>query len=973
MVAEADALLAALNPAQREAVEAPDGPLLIFAGAGSGKTRVLTHRIAYVIAARGVRPQEILAVTFTNKAAREMRGRVEKLLGSDISGMWLGTFHSVGARILRRDGDAIGIPANFVIYDEADRLAAMRRAMQTTGVDDKRLAPTKVVHVVSAAKNELLNAAAFATRASGYLEVEAARIYRAYEAELAAAGALDFDDLLMRTVFLLQDVPPVLEHYRRRWSHLFVDEYQDTNHAQYLMVSLLAATHRNLTVVGDDDQCLAAGTLVSMADGSRRSIEEIRPGDMVSSAGGSGTVRPARVLRISERETEEVIRIRTARGRELVSTPEHIHFAGYRPEVSPDSSRRNIVVTLCADRRGATPMHLIAVRGNDEKGAEIIRGLGLRVRPAHANSPRSWRYETVFKDMATLMQTATRLADALNGVIVMKGRFGINGGTDRESNSLPATRADSVLPGMTVFDESCGYDIVVDVERITGRARVFDLDVEHTHNFIANGLITHNSVYRFRGADIRNILEFQKDFPDAHVVTLEQNYRSSQPILDTAHAVIRVNQDRAAKRLWTERGGGEPVRLIPVYDEQEEALTVCGEIERLIGNESYSLSDFAVLYRTNAQSRAFEDVLLRRGIPYRLVGGLRFYERKEVKDVLAYLRLVANPRDPVAFGRIVNVPRRKIGDRSVAELERIARKRRISPFEAVEHVGEEAELGPAALQALSGFGKLIAGLGEQSLRLPVPRLLERIVEETGYQSMLRDGTPEGEERWANVTELVGYSEEYEDVPPPDGLHQFLENVALVSDVDSLDDTKSGVTLITLHQVKGLEFPVVFLAGMEEGLLPHIRALEEGDEGIAEERRLTYVGVTRAQQRLYLLHAFRRHLYGSAQTAQASRFLADIPPEMLTVVRRPGGPPVTAPRRPGAVREAVHAQAVRANPVEIAPQRYSAGMRVEHPKYGAGTILKSTMTRAGEEVVIRFDDAGMKIFAVADAKLFPAGG
>ena len=1100
MVSGTDALLAALNPAQREAVEAPDGPLLIFAGAGSGKTRVLTHRIAYVIAARGVRPQEILAVTFTNKAAKEMRGRVEKLLGSDISGMWLGTFHSVGARILRRDGDAIGIPANFVIYDEADRLAAMRRAMQTAGVDDKRLAPSKVVHVVSAAKNELLNAAAFAARASGYLEVEAARIYRAYEAELAAAGALDFDDLLMRTVFPLQDVPPVLEHYRQRWRHIFVDEYQDTNHAQYLMVSLLSATHRNLTVVGDDDQCLAAGTLVSMADGSRRSIEEIRPGDMVCSAGGSGTLTPARVLRVSAREAEETVRVRTAAGRELVSTPEHVHFAGYRLGISPNyyftylmqkdgfgyrvgtsqvhtrgrvkpvvgfrqravqehadalwvlavhqsendaredeyvtslryqiptlpfvprkgprdglvhdparlravfaafdteagalrllhdrglspehphhhprsrnSSRRNIVVTLCADQRGATPMHLIAVGGNDEAGAEIIRSLGLHVRPAHSGSSLSWRYETVFKDMAALMENATRLRDALDGVIVMKARFGLNAGADRESNSLPATRGDSVHPGMAMFDESCGYDIVVSAERLGERRRVFDIDVEHTHNFIANGLITHNSVYRFRGADIRNILEFQKDFPDAHVVTLEQNYRSSQPILDTAHAVIRVNQDRAAKRLWTERGGGEPVRLIPVYDEQEEALAVCGEIERLIGNESYSLSDFAVLYRTNAQSRAFEDVLLRRGIPYRLVGGLRFYERKEVKDVLAYLRLVANPRDPVAFGRIVNVPRRKIGDRSVAELERIARKRRISPFEAVLHVGEEAELGPAALQALSGFARLIAGLGEQSLRLPVPRLLERVVEETGYQSMLRDGTPEGEERWANVTELVGYSEEYEDVPPPDGLHQFLENVALVSDVDSLDDTTSGVTLITLHQVKGLEFPVVFLAGMEEGLLPHVRALEEGDEGIAEERRLTYVGVTRAQQRLYLLHAFRRHLYGSAQSAQASRFLADIPPEMLTVVRRPGGPPVTAPRQPGAVREAVHAQAVRANPVEIAPQRYSAGMRVEHPKYGSGTILKSTMTRAGEEVVIRFDEAGMKIFAVADAKLFPAGG
>ena len=730
-----DLFLAGLNPAQREAVEAPDGPLLIFAGAGSGKTRVLTHRIAQVIGARGVRPHEVLAVTFTNKAAREMRSRVERLLGTAVTGMWLGTFHGVGARILRRDGDAVGVPANFVIYDEADRVAAMRRAMQSIGVDDRRFAPAKVVHAISNAKNELLDAAAFASRASGFWEAEVARIYAAYEAVMAAAGAVDFDDLLMRTVQLLRDVPPVLEHYRNRWRHIFVDEYQDTNHAQYLMVSLLAQTHRNLTVVGDDDQ----------------------------------------------------------------------------------------------------------------------------------------------------------------------------------------------------------------------------------------------SVYRFRGADIRNILEFRKDFPDARVVTLEQNYRSTQPILDTAHAVIRENADRAAKRLWTERSGGEPVRLIPVYDEQEEALTICAEIERLIGTEAYSLSDCAILYRTNAQSRAFEDVLLRRGIPYRLVGGLRFYERREVKDVLAYLRLVANPRDPVAFGRIVNVPRRKIGERSVAELERIGRRRRISPFEAVRHLGEDGELGPGALQALAGFAALMGRLQEMSGRLPLPRLLERIVAETGYQAMLRDGTKEGDERWANVTELIGYSEEYADVPPPDGLNQFLENVALVSDVDSLDESKAGVTLITLHQVKGLEFPVVFMAGLEEGLLPHVRALEEGDEGIAEERRLAYVGVTRAQHRLYLLHAFRRHLYGSAQLAQASRFLGDIPREMLEIVRRPGGPPVVAPRSPGAARQAVHAHAVRANPVEIAPQRWSVGMRASHPRYGTGTVLKSTMTRGGEEVVIRFDEAGVKIFAVAEAKLYPAEG
>ncbi len=735
MIGATDSLLAGLNAAQRDAVEAPGGPLLIFAGAGSGKTRVLTHRIAHLIADRAVEPRQVLAVTFTNKAAREMRARLERLLGTALGGMWLGTFHAVGARILRRDGDAIGVPPNFTIYDEADRLAAMKRALRAAGLDDHRFAPSRVVHSVSGAKNELLDAAGFALRADGRWDAQVARAYRAYEAEMAAAGALDFDDLLMRTVQLLRDAPPVLEHYQDRWRHIFVDEYQDTNQAQYLMVSLLAATHRNLTVVGDDDQ----------------------------------------------------------------------------------------------------------------------------------------------------------------------------------------------------------------------------------------------SIYRFRGADIRNILEFQKDFPDARVVTLEQNYRSTQPILDAAHAVIRLNERRAAKRLWTDRSGGEPVRLIPVYDEREEALSVASEIERLIGTEGFSLADFAVLYRTNAQSRAFEEALIRRGLAYRLVGGVRFYERREVKDVLAYLRLVVNPRDPVAFGRVANVPRRRIGERSVAELERIARRRGISPFEAVEHLGEEARLGAPAIQALSVFAELLQRLGDLSARLPVPRLLERIVEESGYRAMLQDGTPEGEERWSNVTELIGYSEEYADVPPPDGVHQFLENVALVSDVDSLDESRPGVTLITLHQVKGLEFPVVFLAGMEEGLLPHVRAIEEGDEGIEEERRLAYVGVTRAQRRLYLLHAFRRHLFGTAQLAQASRFLGDIPPEILEVARRPGGTPGTAPRAPGATRQAIHAHAVRENPVEVAPQRFAAGMRVAHPRYGAGTILKSTMTRSGEEVVIRFDEAGMKIFAVADAQLLPIAG
>ena len=725
-------LLQDLNEPQREAVEAPDGPLLIFAGAGSGKTRVLTHRIAYVIASRGVRAEEICAVTFTNKAAREMRTRVEQLIGESIRGMWLGTFHALGARLLRRDGDAVGIARDYTIYDEADRLAALRNAIRAEGIDDKRYTPSRVGAAISAAKNELIDARDYQAKAHADLEQTVGRVYWAYEHELDAASALDFDDLLFRAVVLLRDVDAVREHYQTRFRHLFIDEYQDTNRAQYGLVKLLAAQHRNVTVVGDDDQ----------------------------------------------------------------------------------------------------------------------------------------------------------------------------------------------------------------------------------------------SVYAFRGADVRNILAFERDYPDARTVTLEQNYRSTQPILDIAHAVIRKNERRAPKQLWTELRGGEPVRLISVYDEREEALAVCSEIERLVGREGISLSECAVLYRTNAQSRAFEEVLLRRGIPYRLVGGVRFYDRKEVKDVLAYLRLCANPRDAVSFGRVVNVPRRKIGDRTVAELEKLARRKGLAPLEAARHLEEAETLGPDAMQALTSFALLMERLSDEARRLPLPVLLDHVLTDTGYREMLQDRTREGEERWANVVELSGLAAEFADVPAPDGLFQFLENVALVSDVDSVDDSASGVMLITLHQVKGLEFDVVFVAGLEEGLLPHVRSIEDGDAGIEEERRLTYVGITRARRHLYLLHAFRRHLYGAPQQAEASRFLREVPRELYEVPVRPGGRLVDDVRLPGSVRQAIHARAVQPNPVTLAPQRYREGMRVAHERYGEGVVLKSTMTRGGEELVIKFDEAGVKIFAVGDAKLWP---
>jgi DNA helicase-2/ATP-dependent DNA helicase PcrA len=608
-------------------------------------------------------------------------------------------------------------------------------------------------------------------------------------------------------------------------------------------------------------------------------------------------------------------------------------------------------------------MHRVAMSGNDAAGRLALESLGLSVRAA---KPGGWRYETATKSYEHVTATVERIRTALDAEVVFTARLGRNGGEALGSNSLPFLPAAAVHPGMVMFDEDGGYDVVERVERVRLDRPVHDIDVEWTHNFVAAGIVTHNSIYGWRGADVRNILSFQRDHPNANVVTLDQNYRSTQVILDAAHAVIRHNTERAAKRLWTERMGGEKVRVISVYDEQEEAVAITSEIEALVRSEDFSYSDCAVLYRTNAQSRALEDVLLRRGIPYRLVGGPRFYERREIKDVLAYLRLVANPRDAVSFARIVNVPRRKIGDRTVQELEQLARRHRISPFEAVQHLDEVDSLGGAAIAALESFRTLIEGLRVDAARLPLPELVDRILLETGYRSMLQDGTPEGEERWNNVTELVGLAGEYADAAPPEGLQAFLENVALVSDVDSLDAGGEGVTLITLHQVKGLEFPVVFMAGMEEGLMPHLRAMEEGDAGLAEERRLAYVGITRAQKRLYLLHAFRRHLYGTPQLAEASRFLRDLPAEVIEIPQRPGGPPPGDPRAPGAVHRAVHAHAVRPNPVEVAPQRYQQGMRVRHRKYGDGIVLKSIMTRSGEEVTIKFDDAGLKIFAVADA-------
>jgi DNA helicase II / ATP-dependent DNA helicase PcrA len=705
-------------------VTADDGPLLIFAGAGSGKTRVLTHRIAWLIQQGRAEPGEILAVTFTNKAAREMRSRVENLLNLTAGAIWMGTFHAIGVRILRRDGSADGVDRHFVIYDEADRLAVVKRVMNELRLDEKRYPPGGMVALISRAKDEVMTVEDQARAAGTHNEELAAQIRVRYDAFLEQNNALDFDDLLMRTVWLFDRHPEVLEKYQKRFKYVMVDEYQDTNRAQYLMVRHLASKRRNLAVVGDDDQ----------------------------------------------------------------------------------------------------------------------------------------------------------------------------------------------------------------------------------------------SIYKFRGADVRNILSFEHDYPDAQIVKLEQNYRSTQVILDAAYHVIKANPNRADKRLWTDRPGGPKLVVAQTYDEQEEAQAVAQEALRLVAQGEYRLGDLAVLYRTNAQSRALEEVLLRRGVPYRLIGGLRFYERREVKDVLAYLRLIANPQDTLSFSRVINIPRRKLGEKSLAQLGYWAEVHGMSAWDSLARLSEMTELTPAARQAFADFRDLIVEVRGAAQERRLVEVIDLLLLRSAYERYVKKGSPEGEERWANVLELRGLASEYDGLPPGEGLQAFLEDVALMSDVDTMDDRAQGLTLITLHMVKGLEFPVVFMLGMEEGLFPHSRSLDSPSD-LEEERRLAYVGMTRAKDRLYLFHTFRRHLFGQANLNLPSRFLADIPREL---VDGPAGIPSGMPE-PGMAPARVIEAARPAVPVTLV-QRYAPGDHVEHRSWGRGTVLKSTMTRTDEEIIVKFDRVGMKILAVSLAPI-----
>jgi superfamily I DNA/RNA helicase len=1066
-VATPDVYLADLNPAQREAVLTTEGPLLVIAGAGSGKTRVLTHRVAHLIGAVGVKPNEILAITFTNRAANEMRERLERLLGETARRIWILTFHAACGRILRREAPRLGYRSNFTIYDQADQVRLVKAVLEEEGFDPKRFTPRGIHSQISAAKNRLVGPGEYRKRLSTFYEQTVADVYERYQQRLADSNAMDFDDLLFLTVEVLERFPEARERWQKAFRYILVDEYQDTNHAQYRLLRILGEKHRNVCAVGDPDQCVVGGTLITMADGSTRAIEDVREGDEVLSCYGSGRFGPARVTRIHHARRPDGIAITTSSGRRIVSTPEHVHFAGFKPGRTPqlymtyvmwkagigfrvgtartytngqrqplagpamrlhgehadaawvvsvhagesdarktetllslkyqlptlpfvarpngranglvgDQSaldevfssldteaggrrlleehgltfetphfttatttvgrriRRRLTVSLCGDARGAGALHRIALFGSDVEAARKLRDAGFSIRPVKVGKG-GWRFEAAHAEFARIAETVEQIKSVVPVSVRYTARLANGAGsTGKERNSLPFMPASSVRPGMVMVDEDGQFDVVEQVERVDLDAPVYDLDVERTHNYIANGLVTHNSIYAFRGADIRNILEFERDFGETRTVALEQNYRSTNAILRAANAVIANNAERKPKDLWSELGEGDPVRAIEVEDEHAEARFVAAEIAALV-EQDYSGTEIAVFYRTNAQSRVLEDVLVRQGIAYQVIGGPRFYERAEIKDAIAYLQVLDNPFDQVSLLRIANRPRRGIGDTTLARLGSWATAQGVSLWEAMKQAEEVGISGPP-LRAVQGFVTLMQSLVSAAQELTVPELLEQVLERSGtLEALEAERTIEARGRVENLQELVGVTREWQTGAAEPTLSGFLQEISLYSDQDAIRGESNLVTLMTLHNAKGLEFRAVYVIGMEEGVFPHSRSIEE--QGIEEERRLCYVGMTRAMERLTLTHASARSLWGSRNYNLPSRFLDELPAEGVVSERlRPSS--WTSVSRGVQPRDDVPALVT--------------GDSVRHSTLGEGVVVG---LEAGGVVVVRFAGDG----------------
>ncbi len=1074
-----DQLLQGLNPEQCRAVETTEGPMLILAGAGSGKTKTLTHRIAYLIATNRATAYNILAVTFTNKAAKEMRTRVANLLSENADNRsfmpYMGTFHGICVRLLRQDGESVGIPRSFVIFDESDRQAAVKQVSKQLMIDEKTFPARTLSGLISSAKNEMISPQEYGATASSPAQKTAASVYPLYERALHDASALDFDDLINRTVQMLKNNAEIRKKWQQQFKYIMIDEYQDTNSAQYHLVNLLTNEDHNIAVVGDDWQCLTPGTTIETIDGPTK-IEEINEDSLVKAASGYTKTGYSKLLRKKEfKFNGELVCIETASGKKISCTPNHILFArwdktdayfvylmfsktkGYRIGMAKgarfDGKKDDIGLRVRANQERADRMWIIKVCTTREEAAYIeslyAYKYGIPMLVFHAYANRAMKFtqaylDAIFAEIDTKERAKSLMQDiglsfehphfmpqgttrggqkrvSLNLVLFGDKRtsgntswsssrisvnttnpqdldefkrlgYGVRAGrvntfrteiqnvdygkleqllesihertrdqidfqisryaflTNKKFSFMPATQ---IHPGMMLpvrDNGSISEDQVLSVKTQAYDGLVYDLDIDKVHNYIASDIVVHNSIYSWRGADFRNILKFEKDYKDCTIIKLEQNYRSTRNILDSAHAVISKNQQRSDKKLWTEEGDGMPVQMVSVGNERAEGESIIMRIRHAVDGGQRHYKDFAILYRTNAQSRSIEEAFVHYGIPYRVVGGVRFYDRKEIKDIMAYLRLIFQPEDRVSFERIVNVPVRGIGAKSVENFFSWQQSQQLPLLQALQQADECPQLTPKARKSLSELGDILSSLRLVNEDATVGGLIDSLLRRIDYLQFLNDGSPQGEARQENVKELLSVAQEYQDV----GLDGFLEEVALVSDLDTANFDNDAVTLMTLHAAKGLEFPVVFMPGMEESIFPHSRALYEQSE-MEEERRLCYVGMTRARQELYMLYASSRLLYGGIQHNPPSRFLSEIDSQFQVLD--------SVYTQPSSLLSFSQLAAQPLQETRIVPE-LNEGDGVRHQIFGVGTVLEIE----GDTAVIYFKGKGSRKLNISFAPL-----
>ncbi len=1071
-------LLQGLNDEQKRAVVTTEGPLLILAGAGSGKTKTLTHRIAYLIATSRATPYNILAVTFTNKAAKELRARTAKLLNESPDNRsfmpYAGTFHGICVRILRSSGEYAGIPTNFVIFDETDRQNAIKKVNKQLRIDEKMYPARATSSIISNAKNELMTPQAYAGLASSPQQEVAAQVFPKYQALLKEANALDFDDLIARTVDMLDTNKAVREKWQQQFRYIMIDEYQDTNAAQYKLVKLLTSADNNIAVVGDDWQCLLPDSQIQTIDGPR-SIKDITPGTLVTSAAGHSRTHHFPVTGRHKFNFEgKLTRITTVHGHQITCTPNHLLFSrwdqtdscfvylmyakqyGYRIGAAKgsrfDGKKHDIGLRVRANQERAEAMWILKVCPTIEEARynealfSYQYGIPMLVFYDYANRTMRLTQEhidSIYKHIDTVTRAQTLLDDLglskeypdfrpqattrdnISRLVINVVLFGDNRVTEAspwsasrisvnttnkddldvltrlgytvcegkantyrtEVHNLDYGRIEQVVaqlkeeshrtfdisrvsfltdrkfaftpaahihPGMIIPVEKGGsiiHDQVATIEKIDYKGPVYDLDVDKVHNYVASNIVVHNSIYSWRGADFRNILNFERDHKQVTVIKLEQNYRSTKLILDAAHAVITKNQQRSDKKLWTAAGDGRAVQILQVASERAEGDAIIRRIKTAVDLGARKYSDFAVLYRTNAQSRSVEEAFVQYGIPYKIVGGVRFYDRKEIKDIMAYLRLIYQPEDLISFERIVNVPTRGIGTKSLQNFLDWKNHSHLTLLEALAQATECNTLTAKAKKGLVELADIIVSLRAVMADSTVSGTIDSLIRRLDYYKHLDDGTLQGESRQENVRELLSVSEQYQDL----GLDGFLEEVSLISDIDQVDLSGNAVTLMTLHGAKGLEFPVVFMTGMEETIFPHSRALYDQHE-MEEERRLCYVGMTRAREELYMIHAVARMLYGGQQHNPPSRFLSDIDAEAVNEAGSFGGFGFGAQSY------------TEPSPVINDEPRYvpelEEGDAVQHDVFGEGTVMEIS----GDEAMIYFRGKGAKKINISFARI-----